>query len=252
VACNSSGNIHSYTKDTQGNWIQSQRVNDVDSVDREAFVALAADGLHAVAVWLDLRGNRRNKIFGAVSNDGGKTWSANRMLYASPDSSVCECCKPSAIMRGNDVYVMFRNWLHGNRDLYFIHSVDGGHSFGEAQKLGNESWQLDGCPMDGGGIAISRDGILQTVWNRKGKIYGCEPGKDETQLGIGRNCTMESANGKNIYSWVQNDTIIVMKAGGAGINVGEGQLPLLKELNDDHVICIWQNNKQIHRAVLKL
>ena len=34
---------------------------------------------------------------------------------ASPDTTVCECCKPSVVIEGNNVYVMFRNWLNGNR-----------------------------------------------------------------------------------------------------------------------------------------
>jgi hypothetical protein len=155
-------------------------------------------------------------------------------------------------MKGNRVYVMFRNWLNGKRDLYFIQSTDGGHSFGEAQKLGNGSWVLDGCPMDGGGIAIGQNGILQTVWSRKGTIYGCEPGKEETKLGAGRNCTMTSLNGKNVYAWVQNDTVIVMKPGFKKINVGQGQLPLVKDITTNRIICIWEKDKQIHRVVLNL
>jgi hypothetical protein len=38
-------------------------------------MSLVADGENAFAVWLDLRGNKRNKIYRAKSNDGGKTWS---------------------------------------------------------------------------------------------------------------------------------------------------------------------------------
>jgi hypothetical protein len=36
-------------------------------------MALAAEGNHLFAVWLDLRGNKRNKIYGAESTDGGKS-----------------------------------------------------------------------------------------------------------------------------------------------------------------------------------
>jgi hypothetical protein len=106
--------------------------------------------------------------------------------------------------------------------------------------------------MDGGAIAISQNGILQTVWNRKGTIYVCEPGKEETQLGAGRNCSMASVNGKNIYAWVQHDTVIVMKPGSPKINVGKGELPLVKDITDNRIICVWEEDKQIHRAVLNL
>jgi Neuraminidase (sialidase) len=93
--------------------------------------------------------DKHNKIFGAKSTDGGKTWGKNIMIYASPDTTVCECCKPSVVMKGNNIYVMFRNWLNGNRDLHIIQSTDIGLNFGQAQKLGAGSWTLNGCPMDG-------------------------------------------------------------------------------------------------------
>ena len=80
IACNYSGDIFSYVKDEKGNWTQTARVNDVDTVAKEGLMSLAADGQNAFAVWLDLRGNKQNKIFSAKSNDGGKTWSNNSLM----------------------------------------------------------------------------------------------------------------------------------------------------------------------------
>ena len=37
----------------------------------------------------------------------------------------------------NDVYVMFRNALGGNRDMYVARSRDGGKTFGAAAKVGS-------------------------------------------------------------------------------------------------------------------
>jgi hypothetical protein len=251
TACNSSGNIFCYVKNEKDNWKQTQRVNDEDTTAKEALMALAANGQNAFAVWLDLRGDKHNKIYGAKSNDGGHTWSRNFLIYASPDSTVCECCKPSVVISGTDVFIMFRNWLNGNRDLYVIHSKDSGNSFDKAQKLGNGSWALNGCPMDGGGIAVDKSGKTQTVWNRKGIIYCCEPGNEEKKLGDGRNCSIEAINGKSIYAWVENGDVIVMKPNGNKENLGKGQLPLIKALNNENIICVWENNAQIYRAILE-
>ena len=146
TACTTPGNIFSFYKNKNGAWTQGGRVNDADTVCKEGLMALSADGSNAFAVWLDLRGNKRNKIYGAKSIDGGKTWSKNIFIYASPDSSVCECCKPSVIMNGANIYVMFRNWLNGNRDLYLIQSTDNGTTFSQAQKLGAGSWQIKWLP----------------------------------------------------------------------------------------------------------
>jgi len=118
--------------------------------------------------------------------------------------------------------------------------------------LGNGSWALNGCPMDGGGLAINENGSAETVWNRKGIIYACEQGNEEKKLGEGRNCAIESVNGKNIYAWVKDGNIVVMKPKGTQVNLGKGQLPLLKALGNDQIICVWENDKQIHKAVLDL
>jgi len=251
TACNTEGDIFSFVKDQSGAWSEGSRVNDRDTTAKENLMALASSGDNVFAVWLDLR-DRHNKIFGARSIDGGKTWAKNIMIYTSPDTTVCECCKPSIAMKGNAISIMFRNWLNGNRDLYLVQSLDGGASFGKAQKLGTGSWALNGCPMDGGAVVIDKDENPQTVWNRRGTIYSCAPGRQEGELGKGRSCTMESVNGKNVYAWVEDGNVVVMKPQGMKKNLGAGQLPVLRAINNDHVVCIWQNDKQINKAVVKL
>jgi hypothetical protein len=251
TAGNEQGNIFSFFKSYSGTWTKGARVNDRDTTAKENLMALAADGQYAFAVWLDLRNDKHNKIFGAKTTDNGKTWSKNILIYASPDKTVCECCKPSVAIDGNNVYVMFRNWINGNRDLYLIQSTNGGRTFGEAKKLGKESWALNGCPMDGGGISIS-NGIPQTVWNSKGTIYAYQPNGKEQKLGEGRSCTMASINGKNIYAWVEKGDIIALTPNGLKKNLGKGQLPLIKTIDNGHAICIWENEKQIHKSIIDL
>ena len=251
TACNGLGDIFSFVKDQSGIWSQTMRVNDLDTVAKENLMALASDGDNAFAVWLDLR-DKHNKIFGAKSTDGGKTWSNNIMIYASPDATVCECCKPSVAVKGGNVFVMFRNWLNGNRDLYLIQSSDGGTSFGQAEKLGTESWALNGCPMDGGAIVIDNSGNPETVWRRKNKIYACEPGKPEIEIGEGRGCTMESVNGKNVYAWTDKGEVVVLRPQGIKEKIGKGSGPIIRNIGDKRIICVWGNEKQIHSAVLDL
>lgn len=252
VACNSLGDIFSFNKASSGNWIQTSKVNDIDTTAKEGLMALSGDGENAFAVWLDLRENKHNKIYGAKSSDGGKTWSKNIMVYTSPDTTVCECCKPSVVVKGSNVYVMFRNWLRGNRDMYLIQSTDGGNSFGQLQKLGKGNWKLNGCPMDGGGLAVNDNNEIQTVWRREGKVYAAVPGMPEKQIGEGKGCTLETVNGKNVYAWTDNGEVILIKPQGQKKVSGKGDQPVLKALNNEHVICIWENEKQIHALVLEL
>ena len=252
TACTSSGDIYSFYKDGKGNWAQGSKVNDADTVAKEGLMSLSADGENAFAVWLDVRGNKRNKIFGAGSADGGKTWSKNIMVYNSPDTTVCECCKPSVVVSGNNIYVMFRNYLHGNRDLYLAQSNDGGTSFNEAEKLGNGNWKLNGCPMDGGGLAVDNEGRIQTVWRRKGKIFAAVPGMTEKEMGEGKSCTIETVNNKKVYAWVENGNIIFINAVGNKLQLGRGNLPVLKSIGNEQVICIWENEKEIHGAIIRI
>src|SRR4051812_5217800 len=152
LAPDQKGNIHFYTKEEKGGWIKNGLVNDVADVCKEGFVSVSAKGDSVFAVWLDVRNTNRNKIAGALSADGGKTWNKNKIIYQSPDGVVCECCRPSVAFGNNGINIMFRNNWNGNRNLYLIQSHDGGQSFGEEKKLGEGNWKLNACPMDGGSI----------------------------------------------------------------------------------------------------
>ena len=250
VACTREGNLYSFTKADNGKWKQASRINDVDTVAKENFVSVSTDGSNALAVWLDMR-DGHNKIYGARSNNGGQSWSRNFLVYASPDSTVCECCKPSVLLKGSKAYVMFRNWLQGNRDLYLCESNDGGTSFGQAQKLGTASWALEGCPMDGGALALDQNNHVQTIWNRKGLIYLNEPGKPEVKVGEGRNCQLSSFGSNLIFTWVQNDHIILKSLKGKKQVIGVGQLPQLVLLDDHTGIAVWEHEKQIRKKIIQ-
>lgn len=248
------GNIYSYHRDNAGKWSKAVKVNDMDSVSKEALTSLSADGNNAFAVWLDVRSNggKGQRLFGARSTDGGLTWSKNIMIYASPDKTICECCKPSVLVKGKTVYAMFRNWLDGNRDLYLIKSPDLGQSFGQASKLGKGSWKLNGCPMDGGGLALRPDGTAETVWRREGNIYTSSDGKPEILLGEGRSCTMASLNGKNAYSWTKNGEVLVLNPGQEPKVLGKGSVPVISWISNEKLLCVWENDEQIHAAVVQL
>jgi hypothetical protein len=250
TAVTSTGNIHSYYKLSIDNfWIEGKNVNDVIDVAKEGLSALSADGNNVIAVWLDLRNTKQNKIYSSRSTDGGKTWLENKLVYKSPDSTVCECCKPNVIIKDNIVYVMFRNWLNGNRDLYMSQSNDGGKAFGKPVKLGTGSWKLNGCPMDGGSMALNNKGEVQTVWRREGSIYSAFPWNTENKIGEGRNCTVETLNSQNFYAWSENGDIVIVDDGGQKVKTGKGMLPVLKTHNNN-ILCVWENEKQIHASLV--
>lgn len=250
TACTAEGNIFSFVKDANGRWQQTGRVTDRDTMAKENLMALAASGNNAFAVWLDLR-DGQNQLYGARSTDGGRTWSKNLLVYASPDTSVCECCRPAVQMQGSNVYVQFRNRIAGNRDLYLVKSGDGGSSFGAAQKLGTGTWKLNACPMDGGALAVLPSGGVQTVWRREATIFAAIPGAAEQALGTGKGCTVEVVNNAPVYAWTEDGNVVVQSASGKQL-VGKGSSVVLKAINNNRVLCVWELEKQVHAAVVAL
>jgi len=76
-------------------WSTPVVVNDVAGSAREGLHGFAADrsGLLVLA-WLDLRA-KGTRLYAAVSHDHGATWSPDRLVYASPSGTICQCCHPS-------------------------------------------------------------------------------------------------------------------------------------------------------------
>ena len=103
------------------------------------------------------------------------------------------------IGEAGQVTVMFRNSLNGARDLYFVRSEDGGKTFQSARKFGEGTWQLNACPMDGGGLTVNAAGRMVSVWRRQQQILLASPGEKEISLGQGKDPSV--AQGKQgIYT----------------------------------------------------
>ncbi|MHA3772423.1 sialidase family protein [Verrucomicrobiota bacterium sgz303538] len=178
------GNLYTWTSDDAGaTWSKPMQINSVAKSAREGLHAMAGDGKgFVILTWLDMR-NAGMELWSATSRDGGATWGANTLVYKSPDGHICECCHPSvAISPQGEVAVMWRNWVDGSRDMYLATSKDGGATFSTAQKLGEGTWQLKGCPMDGGAVAYSADGQPATTWRREKTVFATDPGKPEQML----------------------------------------------------------------------
>jgi len=218
-------------------WSGPARVNDVEASAREGLHAMAAgpDGT-IVCAWLDLR-SKGTKLYVSTSKDAGASWSENRLAYESPSGTICECCHPSlAFDAKGKLYAMFRNSVEGNRDMYLISSIDGGKSFGGAQKLGAGSWQLKACPMDGGMLAVDAQGEVVTFWRRADRMFLCNSGSSEIEI----------ANGEQ--GWVAG-VHRVWQNGGKVWGVSLTSAPfVLAEKGNDPVIASSPDGKRVIAA----
>lgn len=254
TAIDKPGNVWAYTLiRATGQWQKRVRVTDVADIAKEGFVALTAGADNVYnAVWLDLRTNKRNKIVGARSTDGGRTWLPNQVLYESPDGTVCECCQLSAVSQGRHVAIMFRNFLNGSRDMYLLESADNGQTFGKAQKVGEGTWPLKACPMDGGGLSMAPDGTISTVWRRSDTLFTAKPGQAETQIAGGRNAKIVStAKGDYVVFQQAGQVMAIMPGQPQPKAIGAGAYAKLTLLPNDKVLCLWEQEGTVRAQIIQ-
>src|SRR5205814_9534301 len=126
------------------------------------------------------------------------------------------CCHPSvAIDSHRRIYVMFRNNLAGARDMYLSHSDDGGATFSKAKKLGEGTWPVNGCPMDGGGVSIDREGNVSSIWRRQDTIYIDQAAQPEVVVAKGKNPAIAAAKDGVYAVWSGASGLIMAKTPGS-------------------------------------
>jgi hypothetical protein len=235
-------------------WSEGVRINDV--------VTSAREGLHAMtstpagllyAAWLDLR-DKGTRLYGASSRDGGATWSQNALMYASPDGTICECCHPSLASDGKGVlFAMWRNALGGNRNPYLARSSDGGRNWTGFQKLGNGNWELNACPMDGGGLAIDRNGNVTTTWRRQSDIFQTMPGAPEQAIGAGKDPAI-AVTRRGVYTVWSTRSGLVARTPDSSDSLpldAQGAYAQLAALPDGTALAAWEIGGKISFAILK-
>lgn len=194
-------------------WSQPVTINEIATSAREGLhdLAGAADG-QLFVTWLDLR-NGKMELWGGSSRDGGRTWAKNEQIYRSPDKSICECCHPSALFDADgNLAVMWRNSLEGSRDMWMTTRAKGATRFAAARKLGEGTWKLNACPMDGGRIVALGRGHFGAVWQRNGEIFLSRGESAEMTIGKGKQpVAVHTPNGPPIVVWQQGVDLVVLQ-----------------------------------------
>lgn len=243
------GNIQAWSSQDWGvTWSSPVLVNDQLNSAAEGLFSLAAGSADTVwAVWLDTR-QKKSQIEISRSVNGGAVWSANSVLYSAPTGSVCECCQPQIATDGKSaVGVMWRNHVGQARDMWLRFSANGGVTFTTPTKLGSGTWNLNACPMDGGGLAIAGKSV-QTIWRREGTVFTvAPPATQETSLGEGKNGTILVVE-KNIYrAWQKGDRILCSIDGQEPRDLGAGSYPHLSGgvSAEQPVIVVWESGSAV-------
>jgi hypothetical protein len=117
----------------------------------------------AIAAWLDGRsvplapGEAEPpvaEIWASASDDGGAHWSANVRVA----SGVCPCCRPALRASTSLVAVAYRGVRESGRDPRLALSRDGGATWTLDTLVSADGWRVDGCPVAGPALSLSRDG----------------------------------------------------------------------------------------------
>jgi len=144
---------------------------------------LAAPGGRLYAAWLDQRNHRAAKAAGkpyadtgvavAWSDDGGATFAGKRILA---DYS-CDCCRLAAALDrdGGPVYA-WRHVYPGNLRDHAVAKLSADGSQLSPQRVSEDHWAIEACPMHGPSLAIGEDGVRHVAWytggtRRQGLFY---------------------------------------------------------------------------------
>jgi hypothetical protein len=232
-----------HSSDAGNTWSEARKINSVPKSASEGLHALAGgqDGQRYL-VWLDQRSGAM-EVYGAGSNDGGKTWSRDERIYQSPDGHVCECCHPSAIFneRG-DLAVMWRNWVAGSRDLWKAVRPAGAKTFSAAEKEGSGTWKLNGCPMDGGSLIVSGSTKFASTWRRGDSVYVAERSGEEVKIGEGTQpVAFKDGNVLHVL-WQQGSNLMHTTLGAAKAEVfaADAQFASLAATKDRGVLVAFE------------
>ena len=243
------GNIQAWTSHNWGEtWSLPVTVNDQPNSAAEGLFSLAAGASDTVwAVWLDTR-KKKSQIEISRTTNGGAVWLANSVFYAAPTGSVCECCQPQIATDGkSSVAVMWRNHVGNARDMWVRLSSNSGATFNSPSKLGSGTWNLNACPMDGGGVGIDGKAV-QTIWRRENTLFTiAPPATQETSLGEGKNGTILMA-GKIVYrAWQKGDRILCAIDAQEPRDLGAGNYPHLAGGADVQapVIVVWESGNAV-------
>jgi hypothetical protein len=247
------GAIHSFVLDhLKGGWKPIGIVNDKPGSAVEGLMAITADKEdNFYSVWLDIRQGGKNNIYFSSFNVKSKGWMANSLVYQSPDKHVCECCRPNIAVNKNKIVIGFRNWIMGSRDIYYSVSNDKGKSFSPAEKSGSGTWQLNACPMDGGGLVIDEAGKVSAAWRRNGDVYYWEQNKQEQKLAAGRDVSMTRYRNLVYVVWQDKKNISIMNMKTRQTTLlGTGSSPKVYILANGKAICFWEDNKTVRYKIV--
>lgn len=192
----------------------------------------------------------------------------------------CECCRTAIAGDENgNVRIVFRDLQKGSiRDIAMSSSSDYGKTFGDAQDISDDGWEIYGCPHNGPSIVV-KEGRTYLSWytgTDDDGVYFAEYAADGSrirkayldnsaqfsQLTLSANentpviaYDTEYTFGSSVYSKivasrVESDKIYTLDVSD---NKSIAAYPVIQSLKESSVIVAWSENKdRVYYKVLEL
>lgn len=138
--------------------------------------------------------------------------------------------------------------------MYVSTSQDGGGSFGPARRLGNGTWKIEGCPMDGGGVAVDGEGLVGTAWRREKEVFFARPGQPEQLVGTGRDPALALGRAGDWAVVFRDDDGVSIRDGKSSevLRLAPGaQAPVLVALDDGSWLAAWERDNHVFVSRVK-
>lgn len=242
-----------------------------------SFTAIARLGDGEIgACWLDAKPNP--KLHGRpvhFAKTNGNNSFENELVI---DSIACECCRIAISGSSNGkVSVVFRDIINDSiRDMSIITSPDNGKRFSKAVPYSHDGWVINGCPHNGPALAVADDKIYSTWFTggpQKGVFY-CELNKAMESTNrllvsdharfiqlclLGDGSRLLAFDEKRTEGDKSSNKIVLNRIIDDKVYRGEveasGSLatyPVVKALDDDHVVVAWSQDKRIYYSVVEV
>jgi hypothetical protein len=243
------GDIYAWRSVDGGkSWSGPVRLNAVVGSGREGLHGMASNARGEILVsWLDLRGEG-TRVFGARSSDSGRTWRNDELIYAPPGGGVCECCSITPAVGGDgSVAVLFRNHLDGARDMYLASGPQW-----NARKLGEGTWPLEACPMDGGDLKLDSRGRAAVVWRREKQVYATVPGESrEILLGDGKDGAVAWLGEMPLFAWTDAGRLRLSRGARADAQVLDAKGAYASAASvPGAAVVVWESSEGVKAARL--
>ncbi len=138
---------------------------------------------------------------------------------------------------------MFRNWMGGSRDMWLARGGDGGKTCA-ARKVGEGTWVLNACPMDGGGLAVKPGGEVVTSWRRESSVYWTDGASFHAPEWKGKDSTAAvDAKGRTVLAWTEGTRLMVYDGGVRELAAQGGYASLAAA--GSGVLAAWESGSGI-------